>query len=156
MKEKEESVQVFCRQYLQCLDPQQAAACAGCRDGYSLLELKAGLQETEFKLSFGRFIRCVCRLLGIPIKDDTIVQTWTRTSVRNDLELSQIAQQSIGVISDETIVEHHPWVEDAAKELERLQKQEEKAQEQMADYQDAFQKRGKNGEGGDPVNGEEE
>ena len=123
---------------------------------YSLLELKAGLQETEFKLSFGRFIRCVCRLLGIPIKDDTIVQTWTRTSVRNDLELSQIAQQSAGVISDETIVEHHPWVEDAAKELERLQKQEEKAQEQMADYQDAFQKQGKNGEGGDPVDGEEE
>ena len=40
VKEKEESVQVFCRQYLQCLDPQQAAACAGCRDGYSLLELK--------------------------------------------------------------------------------------------------------------------
>ena len=26
----------------------------------------------------------------------------------------------------------------------------------MADYQDAFQKQGKNGEGGDPVNGEEE
>lgn len=79
-----------------------------------------------------------------------------QTSVRNDLELSQIAQQSAGVISDETIVEHHPWVEEASKELERLQKQEEKAQEQMADYQDAFQKQGKNGEGGDPVNGEEE
>lgn len=123
---------------------------------YALLELKAGLQETEFKLSFGRFIRCVCRLQGIPIKDDTIVQTWTRTSVRNDQELSQIAQQSVGVISDETIVEHHPWVDDAAKELERLQKQEEKAQGQMADYQDAFQKQGKNGEGGDPVDGEEE
>ena len=46
-------------------------------------------------------------------------------------------------------------VEDTAKELERLQKQEEKAQEQMADYQDAFQKKGKGGEGGDPVNGEE-
>ena len=29
---------------------------------YSLLELKAGLQETEFRPSFGRFIRCVCRL----------------------------------------------------------------------------------------------
>ena len=29
---------------------------------YSLLEQKAGLQETEFKLAFGSFIRCVCRL----------------------------------------------------------------------------------------------
>ena len=79
---------------------------------YSLLEQKAGLQETEFKLAFGSFIRCVCRLQGIPIKDDTIVQTWTRTSVKNDQELSQIASQSKGIVSDETIVAHHPWVED--------------------------------------------
>lgn len=102
---------------------------------YSLLELKAGLQETEFKLGFGRFIRCVCRLLGIQIKDDTIVQTWTRTSVKNDLELSQIAQQSRGVISDETIVDHHPWVEDSSKEMERLKKQEE---ENKVDLSDMF------------------
>lgn len=102
---------------------------------YSLLELKAGLQETEFKLGFGRFIRCVCRLLTIPIKDDTIIQTWTRTSVKNDLELSQIAQQSKAVVSNETIVEHHPWVEDSAKEMERLKKQEE---EMMGELPDMF------------------
>lgn len=92
---------------------------------YSLLELKAGLQETEFRLGFGRFIRCVCRNLNIPIKDDTILQTWTRTSVKNDLELSQIAQQSSGTISDETLVTNHPWVDDPAKELERIKKQNE-------------------------------
>lgn len=71
---------------------------------YALLEQKAGLQETEFRLGFGQFIRCVCRLNGISIKDDTIVQTWTRTSVQNDQELSQIATQSKGIVSDETIV----------------------------------------------------
>lgn len=102
---------------------------------YSLLELKAGLQETEFKLGFGRFIRCVCRLLVLTIKDDTIIQTWTRTSVKNDLELSQIAQQSKAVVSNETIVEHHPWVEDSAKEMERLKKQEE---EMMGELPDMF------------------
>ena len=105
---------------------------------YSLLELKAGLQETEFKLGFGRFIRCACRLLALPIKDDTIIQTWTRTSVKNDLELSQIAQQSRAVISDETIVEHHPWVEDSSKEMERLKKQDE---ENMGDLPDMFPKK---------------
>lgn len=92
---------------------------------YSLLEQKAGLQETEFRLGFGRFIRCVCRLNGISIKDDTIVQTWTRTSVQNDQELSQIATQSKGIISDETIVAHHPWVDDPEKEMELLQEQED-------------------------------
>ncbi|RHV84234.1 phage portal protein [Clostridium sp. OF09-36] len=92
---------------------------------YSLLEQKAGLQETEFKLCFGRFVRCVCRLLGIPIKNDTIIQTWTRTSVQNDQELAQIASQSKGVISDETIVAHHPWVEDPEKEMALLKEQED-------------------------------
>lgn len=90
---------------------------------YSLLEQKSGLQETEFHLAFGRFIRCICRLQGIPIKDDIIVQTWTRTSVQNDLELAQIAAQSKAIISDETIVAHHPWVEDPEKEMELLKEQ---------------------------------
>lgn len=106
---------------------------------YSLLEQKAGLQETEFKLGFGRFIRCICRLNNIQIKDDTIVQTWTRTSVKNDQELSQIATQSKGVISDETIVAHHPWVEDPEKEMELLKAQEESS---IGELSDMFPKAG--------------
>ena len=104
---------------------------------YSLLEQKAGLQETEFRLGFGRFIRCICRLQEIKIKDGTIVQTWTRTSVKNDQELSQIASQSKGIISDETIVSHHPWVDDPEKEMELLKEQEESS---AADISDMFPK----------------
>ena len=100
---------------------------------YSLLELKAGLQETEFRLGFGRFIRCVCRVLDIPIKDDTIIQTWTRTSVRNDLELSQIAAQSKGTVSEKTIISRHPWVEDAEKELENLKEEKEESEKENSD-----------------------
>lgn len=100
---------------------------------YSLLELKAGLQETEFKLGFGRFIRCACRLLNISIKDDAIIQTWTRTSVKNDLELSQIAAQSKGSISQETIVAHHPWVEDPEAEMSALKKEEEESAKEISD-----------------------
>lgn len=123
-------------------DPQNFGNSSGVALGflYSLLELKAGLQETEFKLGFGRFIRCVCRLLDIQIKDGTIVQTWTRTSVRNDQELSQIAQQSRGVISDETIVSKHPWVEDPAKEMGLLEKQAEKETEAQKEISEMFPK----------------
>lgn len=117
---------------------------------YALLEQKAGLQETEFRLGFGQFIRCVCRLNGISIKDDTIVQTWTRTSVQNDQELSQIATQSKGIISDETIVAHHPWVDDPEKEMELLQEQEDAG---TAEISEMFPQNepGKNGDdqGGD-------
>lgn len=107
---------------------------------YSLLELKAGLMETEFRPSFGRFIRCICRLLHLQIKDDTITQTWTRTSVRNDQELANIAAQSKGVISDETVIRNHPWVEDPEKEKQLLKKQEEEELEKAGEYQDAFGK----------------
>nr|DAD78232.1 MAG TPA: PORTAL PROTEIN [Myoviridae sp. ctMvU7] len=117
---------------------------------YALLEQKAGLQETEFRLGFGQFIRCVCRLNGISIKDDTIVQTWTRTSVQNDQELSQIATKSKGIVSDETIVAHHPWVDDPEKEMELLQEQEDAG---TAEVSDMFPKnepgKGKDGQGGD-------
>lgn len=114
---------------------------------YSLLEQKAGLQETEFRLGFGQFIRCICRLQEIKIKDGTIVQTWTRTSVKNDQELSQIAFQSKGIISDETIVSHHPWVDDPEKEMDLLKEQEESS---AADISDMFPKEGaSDDEGGD-------
>lgn len=123
-------------------DPQNFGNSSGVALGflYSLLELKSGLMETEFKLGFGRFIRCVCRLLNIKIKDDTIVQTWTRTSVKNDLELSQIAQQSKAVISDETIVSKHPWVEDPEKEMENLNAQKEEDAEARREISEMFPK----------------
>ena len=119
---------------------------------YSLLEQKAGLQETEFKLAFGSFIRCVCRLQGIPIKDETIVQTWTRTSVKNDQELSQIASQSKGIVSDETIVAHHPWVEDPEKEMELLKENEENG---MSEISDMFPENNSNDIGEDNQDGDE-
>lgn len=115
---------------------------------YSLLELKSGLMEVEFRPSFGRFIRCICRLLNLEIKDDVVVQTWTRTSVRNDTELASIAQQSNGIISHETILKNHPWVENAEQEKQQIQKE---AEEEPDTYQDAFQKK----KGGGKVNAEE-
>lgn len=143
-------------------DPQNFGNSSGVALGflYSLLELKAGLQETEFKLGFGKFIRCICRLLGIPVKEDTIVQTWTRTSVKNDQELSNIAQQSFGIISKETIIKNHPWVEDAQKELQQIKKEEEEAEERADLYSQAFSQdtEGKDGgqQDGDHVDGAKE
>ncbi len=115
---------------------------------YSLLELKAGLQETEFKLAFGRFIRCVCRLEGIPIKDDAIIQTWTRTSVKNDQELSDIAAKSKGTISDETIVAHHPWVEDPEKEMETIKREAEEQEAAAKEISSMFPPAAQDLEGG--------
>jgi SPP1 family phage portal protein len=90
---------------------------------YSLLELKAGLMETEFRLAFGKLIRAICDHFGNT--PDKIIQTWTRNMISNDLETADIAVKAQGVISDETIIKNHPWVDDPQSEFEALSKQKQ-------------------------------
>ena len=40
MEKLKGQAEAFCRKYLQCMDPDQAAAMAGCADGYAVLETK--------------------------------------------------------------------------------------------------------------------
>lgn len=103
---------------------------------YSLLELKAGLMETEFKLAFGELVRAICKYLNVECK--TIIQTWTRTAITNDLELATIAAQSKGVISDKTIQKNHPWVEDADQEERQIKKEQQEAEDEADQYKDTF------------------
>lgn len=95
---------------------------------YSLLELKAGLMETEFKLAFGEFVRAICKYLGVECK--SIIQTWTRTAITNDTELATIASSSKGIVSDKTILKNHPWVEDADQEEKQLVKEQNEEDKQ--------------------------
>ncbi len=118
-------------------DPQNFGNSSGVALSYlySLLELKAGLMETEFRSGFSRLVRAICRYMNA--RPEMVRQTWTRTSVRNDSELSAIANQSVGVISKRTILSHHPWVDDVEKELEQIRQEEE--EEAAAGQYDPFQ-----------------
>ena len=44
--------------------------------------------------------------------------------ISNDLENAQIANTSKGIISDETIIKNHPWVEDPEKEINKIQSEQ--------------------------------
>lgn len=106
-------------------DPQNFGNSSGVALSYlySLLEIKAGLMETEFRSGFGRLVKAICRYLGK--EPDGVGQIWTRTSVRNDSELAAIASQSVGVISRRTIAANHPWVDDVEKELAQIRQEED-------------------------------
>lgn len=99
---------------------------------YRKLELKAGFTETEFKKGFGVLVRAILRHLK---KDDKvkITQTYTRNMISNDLENSEIAKNSVGIIPEEIIIRNHPWVEDPDEALELLRK-EEKENEAVDPY----------------------
>lgn len=94
---------------------------------YSLLEMKTGLMETEFRLGFAKLIRAICKSAGISCTK--IEQAWTRTRIRNDTELAQICRDSVGIVSKRTILANHPFVGiDVEKELEQIRKEEEQQQ----------------------------
>lgn len=119
-------------------DPQTFGTASGValKYLYSLLELKAGLMETEFKMGFGELVRAVCRHLGIECRQ--INQTWTRTAIQNETELAEIAAKSMGVVSQNTIRKNHPWVESAEEEEKQMEAEEAKRQERMNPYQQVF------------------
>jgi SPP1 family phage portal protein len=135
-------------------DPQKFGNTSGeaLKYLYSLLELKAGLMETEFKLGFGQLIRAIGKHLGVECGQ--ITQTWTRSAIRNDLELATICEKSVGVISDKTIHKHHPFVENAEDEEKQLEKEKTKAAEEANEYQKAFKKPAEEDPGGE-INGKE-
>ncbi|MEF2627727.1 MAG: phage portal protein, partial [Agathobaculum butyriciproducens] len=78
-------------------------------------------------------VRAICRLEGIA-QPKRILQTWTRNMVQNDLETAQIAQQSVGIISDRTILANHPWVDDAENEQKQLEKEQQAAAEKQPQF----------------------
>lgn len=93
---------------------------------YRKLELKSGLTQIEFEKGFNKLVRAIMKYLNIPDwNNKAIIQTWTRNMISNDLENAQIAIQSKDVISDETILKNHPWVEDPEDEIEKVKKQKE-------------------------------
>lgn len=55
--------------------------------------------------------------------------------ITNDEEDVKIAKDSKGIISDETIIANHPWVEDVAVEQQRLKQQEETEIDKYSNYE---------------------
>ena len=48
----------------------------------------------------------------------------------NEGEAIDNVAKSVGIISDETLIANHPWVTNVDNELERIQAQKDKEQEQ--------------------------
>lgn len=107
---------------------------------YRKLELKAGLLETEFRESINKLVEAILDFYHLPHKK--IYQVWSRNMIASDLETSQIATQSVGIIPEKLILQNHPWVEDV-DEAERLLEEEEKSKMDMFNSYPDMNQRGK-------------
>lgn len=92
---------------------------------FQLLDMKASILERKFTKALKHFSWFMVEYLNISeskqydYKDITF--TFNKSMLSNEAEQVQMAVDSKGVISDETIRAHHPWVNDSAVETERLE-----------------------------------
>lgn len=125
---------------------------------YSDIDLDANGIEMEFQASMEELLWFVNQHLantGRGNFEGTEVKViFDRDVLINETEVINNCKNSVGILSDETIVKMHPWVSDPEQELQRIKDEKEEA---MADpYQAAFMKNRQNGGdgSGNPVTGQ--
>lgn len=99
---------------------------------YSDMELDANDLELEFTASFEYLFSWVADIVGIDFSDAEV--KFKRSIMVNDESTIEMIRNSIGIISDETLVAAHPFVEDVTEELKRIEKEKEKSLEFFDDY----------------------
>lgn len=94
--------------------------------------------ERKFRKSIKRLLWFATEYINIIDKKDydstTVQVTFRKTMITNDKEDVEIARDSDGIISDETIIANHPWVEDVSLEMQRLKQQEERELDKHSGY----------------------
>jgi SPP1 family phage portal protein len=98
---------------------------------YADLDMDANIIETEFQASLEQllwFINTHLANSGVgDFFDEQVDIVFNRDILINETDTITNAKNSVGLISDETIVANHPWVTDVQAELERIRQQREVA-----------------------------
>ena len=96
---------------------------------YSDIDLDANGMDTEYQAAFEELIWFINCHLANTNKGDFSAEDFTvefnRSMMVNESDVINDCKNSIGLISDETAIAHHPWVDDVQAELKKLQKQKE-------------------------------
>ena len=92
------------------------------------LQMITGEKEKYYKKGLRRRIDLFCNYLGlkaININKNNIKITFTRKLPKNLNELAQMIANLSGKVSNETLIEQLPFVEDASNEAEKVKKENE-------------------------------
>jgi len=113
---------------------------------YSDLDLDANGIETEFQAALEQLLwfvdQHIFNTTGADYSEVPVDFIFNRDILINETEAITNAKNSVGVISDETIVANHPWTTNTNDELERLEEERQAGLEAAAAY---------GGLGGDPA-----
>lgn len=125
---------------------------------YSDIDMDANDTEAEIQAAFDDILWFVnCHLANTGQGDfegNEVDIVFNRDMLMNESEIIDNCAKSQGLLSDETIIANHPWVDDPQLELERLKKQKEEAQKEFENQYNPFKQNPTNnpdgGEGGNP------
>lgn len=122
---------------------------------YSDIDLDANGMETEYQASLEDllfFVNAHLANTGAGNFSGVDVEIiFNRDMLMNEADIINNVRNSVGILSNETLVAQHPWVDDAAAELQRVEDEKQKAFEE---YKDAFSEHSPDSES--PVTGHEE
>lgn len=108
------------------------------RSMYSDIDLDANAMETEFQAAIEDllfFVNAHLANSGAGNFDGADVSAvFNRDVLINESEAIDNCTKSLGIISRETVVRQHPWIDDPEKELLRIEEEEA----QTDDYREAF------------------
>lgn len=107
---------------------------------YNDIDLDANDMEAEFQTALEEliwFVRCHIANVGAgDFEKDDLEIIFNRDLPMVESEVISNIRQSVGLLSEETLIAQHPWVDDPKKELERVQAQKKKELEEV--YNGAF------------------
>ena len=99
---------------------------------YSDIDLDANDMETELQAAFADILWFVnCHLANTGQGDffgEDVNIIFNRDMLMDESSIIANCRQSVGILSDETIISQHPWIDDVQQELERLAKQRQAEQ----------------------------
>ena len=93
---------------------------------YADIDLDAGLMETEFQASFEHLFWFVKKYFGYINKKDfdnvNIEVVFNKDVLINETEAIDNCIKSLDILSKETVLSMHPWVNNIKKEIEKINK----------------------------------
>lgn len=105
---------------------------------YSDIELDANGMETEFQAAFEELIWFLnCHLANTHVgdfEDEEYEIIFNRDIMINESNIINDIKNSVGLISNETLVAQHPYVNDVEAELEKIKKEKEESMNLYGDF----------------------
>lgn len=109
---------------------------------YSDIDIDANDTETEYQAAFEDILWFVNAHLANSgqgdFSNEHVNIIFNRDMLMDEGQIIDNVKNSVGILSDETLVAQHPWCDDVKKELDRLEKQRQREQEEIEKQYDPF------------------